>query len=219
MTTGERIAARRHELGLSQTELARLAGIKQPTIAKLERDMQSGSPHMHKIARALQTTAAYLIGEIDDPSENAFIPPTPAEIAAEMGLIKVEEIDLTIGMGAAFLDEHVTSVERWIPEDWVRNFTNSPAALLSIARPVGDSMYPTINDRDLVLIDRSQRAIDRVDGIWALVFGGFGTIKRVRVLPDGRHKLMADNPQVEAEMATDGELFVIGRVAGVFRRT
>lgn len=219
MTLGERIQSRIDELGLNQTELARRVGVGQGTIAHLVSGRSRSSAHLHKIARELRTTAAYLSGDTNDPDENAYVPPTPAEIAAEMGLIKVEEIDLTIGMGAAFLDEHVTAIARWIPEDWVRNFTNSPAALLSIARPVGDSMYPTINDRDLVLIDRSQRIIDRVDGIWALVFGGFGTIKRVRVLPDGRHKLMADNPQVEAELATDGELFVIGRVAGVFRRT
>lgn len=219
MTLGNRIQSRLMALGISQSDLARAVGVAQGTIAHLVSGRSRSSVHLPKIARELHTTISYLTGETEDPAENAFIPPTAAEIAAEMGLIKVEEIDLTIGMGAAFLDEHVTAVERWIPEEWVRNFTTSPAAQLVIARPVGDSMYPTINDRDLVLIDRSQRTVDRVDGIWALVFGGFGTIKRVRVLPDGRHKLMGDNPQVRDEEATDGELFVIGRVAGVFRRT
>lgn len=138
---------------------------------------------------------------------------------AEMGLVKISEIDLDIGMGAAFMDEpEVTEVDRWIPQEWVSNFTNTPAPLLAIARPTGDSMYPTINDRDLVLIDRSQTRIDRADAIWLLVFGGFSTIKRVRMLPDGTARLMADNPQVRDETATDGELFVIGRIAGVFRR-
>ncbi len=148
------------------------------------------------------------------------MPPSPEEIAEQMGLMKVEEIDLAIGMGATYLDDQsVRSIERWIPTDWVRNFTNSSASSLTIAKPVGDSMYPTINDRDIVLIDRSQKMIDRQDAIWALSYGGLGTIKRVRAMPDGTFKLMADNPHVREETAVDGEMFVIGRVAGVFRRT
>lgn len=220
MINAERVAARMKEMGFSQSSLAREVGVSQATIGKIVTGQSLGSTYLHKIARLLQTTTAYLEGEVDDPREDAFIPPTPAEIAAQMGLIKVEEIDLSIGMGLGFLDENAMErVDRWIPEEWVRNFTPSAAADLTIVKPQGDSMYPTINDRDIVMIDRSQRIIDRQEGIWALNYGGLGTIKRVRVLPDGKYKLMADNPQVPPEVAADGELSVIGRVAGVFRRT
>lgn len=208
------------ELGFSQTALARAVGVSQATIYKLVSGQSAGSSHLHKIARILKTSPSYLTGETSDPDEGAYVPPTPEEIAAQMGLIKVEEIDLAIGMGAAFLDDGaIERVDRWMPEEWVRSFTDSPAVFLSIARPIGDSMYPTINDRDLVLIDRSLRRIDRQEGIWALAFGGFSTIKRVRVLPDGSYRLSGDNPQVRDEMAVDGEVYVIGRVVGVFRRT
>ncbi len=220
MIKPDRVAERMKLLGFSQSALAREVGVTQATIGKIVTGLSAGSSHLHKIARTLQTTAAYLTGEVDDPAEDAFIPPSAAEIAAQMGLIKVEEIDLSIGMGLGFLDENAMErVDRWIPEDWVRNFTHSAAAHLTIVKPQGDSMYPTINDRDIVMIDRSQRIIDRQEGIWALNYGGLGTIKRVRVLPDGKYKLMADNPQVPPEVAADGELSVIGRVAGVFRRT
>lgn len=220
MIDGNRVAERMRKVGLSQSALAREVGVSQQTIGKVVTGQSAGSSHLHKIARALQTTAAYLTCEVDDPSEDAFIPPSAAEIAMQMGLMKIEEIDLAIGMGATYLDDQsVQTVERWIPEDWVRNFTDSPAAFLTVAKPVGDSMYPTINDRDIVLIDRSQRMIDRQDAIWALSYGGLGTIKRVRAMPDGTFKLMADNPHVREELAVDGEMFVIGRVAGVFRRT
>lgn len=220
MIKGERLAERMKTLGFSQSALAREVGVTQQTIGKLISGQSSGSSHLFKIARILRTTEAYLTGETDDPAENAYIPPTPAEIAEQMGLIKVEEIDLNIGMGAGYLDDSTMEVtDRWIPQEWVRNFTNTSAHLLSVARPVGDSMYPTINDRDFVLIDRSHRTIDRQEGIWALSYGGLGTIKRVRAMPDGTFKLMGDNPQVREEIAYEGEIHVIGRVAGVFRRT
>nr|WP_162302012.1 S24 family peptidase [Croceibacterium ferulae] len=219
MSTGERIRARRRELSLTQKALAQMVGLTQPTIGKLESGEQAGTTNLDKIARVLQTTAAYLRGDIDDSAEDAFIPPTPAEIATEMGLVRVNEIDLDIGMGASFLDEsHVTEVERWVPQEWVAALTSTAAPLLTFARPFGDSMYPTINDRDIILIDRSERRVNRQEAVWALSYSGMGMIKRVRVEPDGTHRLMADNPQVRDATAADGELFVIGRVVGVVRR-
>lgn len=80
-------------------------------------------------------------------------------------------------------------------------------------------MYPTINDRDIVIIDRSRKSIDEQEGIWALFYGGLGTVKRVRAMPDGSYRMMADNPQVSDEVAVDGEMTVFGRVVGVIRRT
>lgn len=220
MLIPDRLVSRMEQCGETQSSLARKVGISPQMVGKLARGDAAGTTQLHKIALHLRTTIAYLTGEVDDPEEGAYIPPSSDEIAEQMGLMKVEEVDLAIGMGATYLDEtSVQSVERWIPTDWVRNFTDSPASFLTIAKPVGDSMYPTINDRDIVLIDRSKRVIDRQDAIWALVYGGLGTIKRVRAMPDGTIKLMSDNPQVREETAVDGEVFLIGRVAGVFRRT
>lgn len=62
-------------LGLSQAELARRVGVAQPTIFKLIRNGKKGSTHLHKIARELGTTPAYLSGEVDDPDADA--PPAP----------------------------------------------------------------------------------------------------------------------------------------------
>ncbi|KPF76746.1 hypothetical protein IP68_02300 [Blastomonas sp. AAP25] len=56
------------ELAISQSELARRVGVSQTTIYKLVSGDGYGSKYLHKIARELQTTAAYLSGETDDPS-------------------------------------------------------------------------------------------------------------------------------------------------------
>ena len=57
--------------GLSQAELARRVGVSQPTIFSLIRDNKSGSKHLHKVARELKTSPAYLSGETDDDSIDA----------------------------------------------------------------------------------------------------------------------------------------------------
>jgi len=220
MIIPERLISRMEAVGESQSSLARKVGVSPQTIGKLARGESTSSSHLHVIAQFLRTTPAYLTGGTDDPDAGAFIPPTPEDIAEQMGLIRLEEIDLGIGMGAAYLDEApVNTTARWMPEEWVRQFTPAPVSHLTIARPRGDSMYPTINDRDIIIIDRSRRAIDEQEAIWALSYGGLGTIKRVRAMPDGSYKLMADNPNVREETAHDGEMFVFGRVVGVIRRT
>jgi transcriptional regulator with XRE-family HTH domain len=68
MQIGVRIEERLKALGLSQAELARRTNIPQTTINGLVRGSSRSSPHLVKIARELQTTPAYLTGEVDDPA-------------------------------------------------------------------------------------------------------------------------------------------------------
>lgn len=62
-------------LGISQAELARRLRVAQPTIFKMVHDQTYASRHLHRVARELGTTTAYLLGETDDPNESA--PPMP----------------------------------------------------------------------------------------------------------------------------------------------
>lgn len=57
--------------GFSQAELARRVGLAQPTIYGLIHTNKVGSKHLHRIARELGTTPAYLSGETDDPQADA----------------------------------------------------------------------------------------------------------------------------------------------------
>ncbi len=67
MIVGSRILERMEERGLSQAELARRVGMKQPSIFNLIHRGKKGSTKLHLIARELETTPAYLTGETDDP--------------------------------------------------------------------------------------------------------------------------------------------------------
>lgn len=64
MTIGERIKARRDELGMSQEELAHKIGYKSKTsINKIELGIQElRQSKIKQIADALQTTPAYIMG-------------------------------------------------------------------------------------------------------------------------------------------------------------
>jgi len=80
MSMGDRIKSRMEELGLSASAVARLCGVTQPTISRLINGAQYGSTHIVSIARALQTSPAYIMGETDDPDEGAPPPPPEPEV-------------------------------------------------------------------------------------------------------------------------------------------
>lgn len=77
MIDGARLQALIHERNTSQSELARRVGISQSAINRLTSGENYGSKHLHRIARELNTTPAYLEGEIDDPAADALPAPVP----------------------------------------------------------------------------------------------------------------------------------------------
>jgi transcriptional regulator with XRE-family HTH domain len=67
VTTGVRIRARRRELGLKQTDLARLAGTDRSTVSRAETGARQAATisllSMVKFARALGVTVDSLVGD------------------------------------------------------------------------------------------------------------------------------------------------------------
>ena len=63
----QRLADRIKQSGMTYAAIARDIGVKQPTISRLVKGEQQGTTHLHRLARVLGTTPAYLTGETDDP--------------------------------------------------------------------------------------------------------------------------------------------------------
>ncbi len=217
MIHSDRVRERLEATGMSQSELARRVHVTQGAIAKIASANPGGSAHLHKIARELGTTPAYLTGETDDPAAGAIPIPTPAQLAEQLDLVAVQEIDLKFGMGATNLELPVTSNIRHFSRDWLRQHTHASPEHLYFAQGIGDSMAPTLLDSDLLLIDTSEQIIRLADKIWAVSFYGSGMVKRLRQTREGV-KIMSDNPAISEEVATDGELHVLGRVVAIVRK-
>jgi len=137
----------------------------------------------------------------------------------ELNLQMIPEVDITYSMGAgAVVDEHVES--RMVPfrRDWLQRLTRGGPADVFLTRGQGDSMMPTILDDDDVLVNRADSAVRQQDRIWAVGYGDFGMIKRVRRRPTGIFELNSDNPNVRPIEATEDELFIVGRIIWIGRR-
>lgn len=213
----DRISSLLAEREISQAELARRVGVAQQTIHKLVTGGSRSSSHLHRIARELGTSAAYLTGETDDPTEGAALVPSPKEVAEQLDLVAIEQIDLAYGLGATFADGPIGSELMHFPRLWVDAITSSPPALLTWTRGRGDSMLPTIDDGDLILLDRSQRRVTEQDALWAYTVGDLAAIKRLRIKGD-RVVVLSDNPAVPPDEEPIDEVNIVARVVFVGRK-
>jgi len=241
----ERMIALREERGLSQAALARETGIGQSTVVRLEKGGTRNPREVLAIARVLNCSVEYLLGESDErgsmPVTNEAKLPFhgvakdlpdrllprgkaakgPSRKAVDDDVVEIAEIDLRFGLGGAFMDHEIIEHQARtlpFPRAWLRMITSSPVSQLYWARGVGDSMEPKISDGDVILIDRSQTDTRFGDLYWAIAYGQTGMIKRLRPMPDGSVKILSDNPNVPPEVAYDGELNVFGRVVAVVKR-
>lgn len=226
MSLGERIGQRIKELRTTQAALAKAVGVTPQAISKLVTGETTETSRLYKIARELNTTPEYLLGETDDRGDRLSdkrLPWKGAEPAAERDseMVQIHQIDLSFGLGAAVMDTEIfedQAAKLEFPRSWLRMITANAPSLLCWARCKGDSMYPTIGDGDVALIDRGQRSLLDADLIWAASYGNAGIVKRLRPMPDGGVKIMSDNPSVDPETAYDGELSIFGRVIAVVKR-
>lgn len=216
--TADRLAEAMRVRGVDQSALAEAIGATQGAISKILQGHTANSRLIPKIAVHLGYPLGWLLGA----SDNQYLE-SPALMELQKGDpddVELDSVDLAYGMGGTFLDAGDPEIERVkFSREWLRNFTESPPEVLGIAQGIGDSMEPVLYDRDIVIFDRSARLQDHVsDKIWVFAFGQVGMIKRLRPMPDGTVKIMSANRTYPDELATDGDLHVIGRVVASVRR-
>ena len=121
----------------------------------------------------------------------------PAESVPDAGgLVPVKRVLIRASAGHGALPDS----ERGLPyfafdERWLRALSGSSADDLSIIRVEGDSMTPTLNDGDDVLIDRASCKQALRDGIYVLRVEESLLVKRLAIHPLGKRvTVQSDNP-------------------------
>ena len=211
--------------GVTTAEVAKKAGIAPSTLqrpAKGTATTRLSQRTIEKLQEAYPGFSGWERAERDAPPRREILYIDSSEPVGSDNRddsMAIPMLELAYGMGGTFLDDvdPGETLERF-PRAFVRMFTNSPANQLCFSHGIGDSMSPTIGDRDLLLIDRSRDTIRINDQIWVLSSSGIGMVKRVRIEGDGRIMLLSDNENVPAYQAVDDELTVIGRVIAVVKR-
>lgn len=98
--------------------------------------------------------------------------------------------------------------------DWVRAVLGIQPEDLILETAVGESMRPTIQDGDLLLVDTTDRTCSSF-GVYVLEIGGERLVKRVQRKLDGSLVLISDNGTYQPDQVTGPmleDVTVIGRV-------
>lgn len=132
--------------------------------------------------------------------------------------IRIEELDIRAGGG--LLDETAKVVAVWqVPNGVVRGYSTAPAAELRFVTVIGDSMEPTLQAGQRVLVDTGDRN-PSPPGVF-VVWNGLGlAIKRVQMLPQSeppRVKISSDNLKYDPCERALAEAYIQGRVIGQWR--
>lgn len=149
------------------------------------------------------------------PTTHALAPapaPAPGESAIRVPLLANSG---SMGMGTEIQHDDVLVGQIALSEQWVtrRLQPSSPTALRFI-HAYGDSMHPTFEDGDVLLVDTGMRDPKAIDGVYVMAANDRVYIKRVRQRMDGIVEISSDNPTVKTVDVLNGEhsIDVLGRV-------
>ena len=204
----ERLCAERGEdfAGLSRMLGRNAAYIQQYVRRGVPRRLKE--EERRKLARYFAVSEALLGGPSDAPS--------PLD-----GLIAVNRTPVRASAGpGAVVAEETGRPYFAFDERWLKAMTASASDKLSIIRIEGDSMSPTLNPGDDILVDLGDGADRLRDGIYVLRMDDALVVKRVALHPVGRRATIhSDNPAYPDWPDCDlAQLDCIGRVIWAARK-
>ena len=126
--------------------------------------------------------------------------------------IPIYDIRASAGHGSLVEDGEPVAYQVYRKE-WLRSLTRSSVEMLAAIEVAGDSMEPTLSNRDLVLVDLSSNRIVR-DSIYVLLYEGELLVKRCqRDLSDGSVLVRSDNQYyADFKLTEIDQIQVVGRV-------
>jgi phage repressor protein C with HTH and peptisase S24 domain len=116
-----------------------------------------------------------------------------------------------ISAGEGFIPDNSVEIKIAFRRDWIQRKGNPQN--MSLIRITGDSMVPTLEPSDIVLVDHGLNFIDPHGGIYAIVVDDEIMIKRLQVLyPLKNVQIISDNPKYHFADVDPKDLKINGKV-------
>ena len=201
--------------GLTLKQASRLLGRND---AYLQQYLYRGSPR--RLPEALRLHLADLTG-VDQSRflDSDLQARQPAHHDTSV-TVPLHAVYAAAGGGSFAEDSDETHTGLAFPPDLLRRITSAPAGGLKLLSVSGDSMSPTLEDGDLVMIDTG-RLLPSPPGIFILDDGVGLVAKRVDAIPNTvppQLRLSSDNPAYSNYQRRLDEVHIVGRVVW-FART
>lgn len=202
------------ERGEDYAALSRLIG---RNAAYIQQFIKRGTPR-RLAERDRATLAAYFgVDEIVLGGQPARRTGEPSD-----AMQRVPRLDVGASAGPGAVTDHERAEAQFAFDSrWLRRLCGDPGRL-AIIRVEGDSMVPTLNDGDDIMVDGSDDAARLRDGIYVLRRDGVLLVKRLACGFAGarlRVSIISDNPAYPAEQdVAVRDLVIVGRVVWAGRR-
>lgn len=208
MDLSTRIKMRRKELGLTQVQLAKLAGTTQQNIAKMEKSKgEQNTALIVPLSIALKCDAQWLERGISVATNH---------LVKNNNSFYVEVLDVRASAGMGYLNSDVMEVIKLVEYDSEQAkilFKGVNAENLKVINIAGDSMQGTFESGDSIYVDVSKKIFNG-DGIYVFTFGRNLYVKRLQVIKD-KIVVISDNKAYERWEIDENELdqlYIHGKV-------
>ncbi len=211
-TLSERLTALMADKGLSQAELARMIGVKQPSIFKILSGQTLNPKNILEIATALNVDPHWLKTGEGDPDPSYRIVEVSEPQNPNTVRIDILDVEASAGNGAYLSPTEQGLLSQEFDLTFFRQqFGRADAKHLKLITVKGDSMAPTLESGDLLYVDISENYF-AADGLYVFTFDGQTFIKRLQKV--GKEMLViSDNPTYkEWTFTQDDDVFIHGRV-------
>lgn len=219
MNLSDRLKLARTTSGKEQKEIAALLGISFRSWQDYELGKSVPGGKVFEALVGLGFNANWLLtgegpmrlGE-PEPATKASLYANAADLEHEYVLVPRYDVTVSAGGGALAESEQVVD-HLAFKARWIHAMRLNPANLL-LVNTMGDSMYPTIKEGDLLLVDKGQRDV-RIDAIYILRNDGALVAKRLQRLDDGSIRIKSDNKAYDPQVVPPERvpmLNIIGRV-------
>ncbi|WP_063812497.1 XRE family transcriptional regulator [Burkholderia cepacia] len=201
---------------------AAVAGVSDDMLRRYIRgDSKPTFEVIAKLARAAGVSLDWVATGDGNGAQRDAVQPQPCVVDTLGNPVDLEEfvfiprynVKVAAGHGQAITDEapkHTMAFRRY----WIENYLHAAPTNLSVLSVKGDSLQGVLNDRDVILIDRSQTS--GAAGLYVLRIDGDVIVKTLQRLPDGILEVSSANPAYKpftVNMAKPPSDFaIIGRV-------
>ncbi len=142
-----------------------------------------------------------------------------APLSQSSGIRLIPKLAVGASAGPGAINEAETLAGKiGFDEKWLRKQGLDPAKL-SLIRVEGDSMSPTLNHGDDIMVDNRAALAAPRDGIHVIRLDDALMVKRIAHGPAGRVSVLSDNPAYPGWPDVDGaSVTIVGRVVWAGRR-
>lgn len=200
-----------------------LTGITRVAIAKLDAkaarisdDIAEGASYAAAVSKERKASVVeqrradalmQMFYRADEPLKRAM------EQASSLVLVPRHDVQASAGGGSLIHDESIVD-HLAFKREWITQSLGCSPEKICVIQVRGDSMTPTINDADLLLLDLRMLS-QRSEGVYVIQLQGSLLVKRLRFKINGSVEVISDNARYGTETLTskDAEqLTVLGRV-------